>query len=58
MDPRRGARLAGALDPLGLALGMDGAVLLVSQFTLLGDARGQNRPGWLGPPPPPGVRQR
>ncbi len=20
--------------------------------------RGQNRPGWLGPPPPPGVSQR
>lgn len=22
------------------------------------EPRGQNRPGWLGPPPPPGVRQR
>lgn len=29
-----------------------GAVLLVSQFTLLGDARGQNRPGFTLAAPP------
>ena len=34
-------------DKMNLSLSqVDGSVLLVSQFTLLGDARGQNRPGF------------
>ena len=34
-------------DKMNLSLAqVGGAVLLVSQFTLLGDARGQNRPGF------------
>ena len=34
-------------DKMNLSLSqVNGAVLLVSQFTLLGDARGQNRPGF------------
>ena len=34
-------------DRMNLSLAqVNGAVLLVSQFTLLGDARGQNRPGF------------
>lgn len=39
------------------ALDVKGEVLLVSQFTLLGDARGQNRPGFIKAMEPEGANE-